>query len=122
MIEIIYIIIAVILVILLFIAVISLKKNKEFLVESIEKKELMIKDLENKLKDAVKNLETIEIEKSELISQLEIKSELLSQQNDKNENLLKLIKELQKVKPQKEEDVIIEYFLKKINEEYFSPA
>ena len=113
MIEIIYIIIAVILVILLFIAVISLKKNKEFLVESIEKKELMIKDLENKLKDAVKNLETIEIEKSELISQLEIKSELLSQQNDKNENLLKLIKELQKVKPQKEEDVIIEYFLKK---------
>ncbi|WP_373524357.1 hypothetical protein [Aquiflexum sp.] len=112
MIEIIYLIPLLILIIVLFFAVISLKNNNRFLVKSIEKKELTVKELGKKLKETEETLVTAEKEKTDLSHQLEINSELLSREKDKNENLLKVIEELKKVKPEKEEDVIIEYFLK----------
>ena len=112
MIEIIYLIPLIILIIILFFAVFSLKNNNKFLTKSTEIKELKIKGLEKKLNDAELAFGNAEIAKTELSNQLEANSELLTQEKDKNENLLILIAELQKAKPEKDEDVIIEYFLK----------
>lgn len=112
MIEIIYLIPLIILTIILFFAVIFLKNNNKFLSKSIERKELRITELEEKLNNAEDDFTNAEKTITRLSAQLETSSDLLNQEKYKNENLLKLITELQKAKPEKDDDVIIEYFFK----------
>jgi hypothetical protein len=112
MIEIIYLIPLIILTIFLFFTVISLKNNNKFLSKRAEREEFIIKELESKLHSAEDAFISAEKTITELSAQMEKNSDLLTQEKYKNENLLKLIAELKKAKPEKEEDVIIEYFLK----------